>query len=90
LGSCSYFYAAQYLKKYKLAGEGTRVRVTADKVNDPARMDNFRIELEIPSAVSDRHRNGVDAAIRHCLIHNTLLHPTRIALEVKTAVLVSD
>ena len=41
LGSCAGFYAAQYLKKFKLAGEGTQVRVTADKVKDPARMDNF-------------------------------------------------
>jgi len=78
LGSCAGFYAAQYLKKYKLASEGTRVRVTADTVKDPVRMDNFRIEVEIPSALSDQHRN------------NTLLHPPRIVLEVKTAVLVSD
>jgi len=90
LGSCAGFYAAQYLKKYKLASEGTRVRVTADKVNDPARMDNFRIEVEIPSAFSDQHRNGIEEAIHHCLIHNTLLHPPKIALEMKTAVLVSD
>jgi putative redox protein len=90
LGSCAGFYAAQYLKKYKLASEGTRVRVTADTVKDPVRMDNFRIEVEIPSALSDQHRNGVEEAIHHCLIHNTLLHPPRIALEVKTAVLVSD
>jgi putative redox protein len=41
-------------------------------------------------AVSDQHRNGVEETIYHCLIHNTLLHPPRIALEVKTAVLVSD
>jgi putative redox protein len=90
LGSCAGFYAAQYLKKHKLAAEGTRVRVTADKLKDPARMDDFRIEVEIPSAVSDQHRNGVEEAIHHCLIHNTLLRPPRIALEVKTAVLVSD
>jgi putative redox protein len=86
LGSCVGFYAAQYLKKYKLASEGTRVRVTADKVTDPARMDNFLIEVEIPSAVGDQHRNGIEEAINHCLIHNTLLHPPKIALEIKTAV----
>ncbi len=90
LGSCVGFYAAQYLKKYKLASEGTRVRVTADKVTDPARMDNFRIEVEIPSAVGDQHRNGIEEAINHCLIHNTLLHPPKIALEMKTAVLISN
>jgi putative redox protein len=90
LGSCAGFYAAQYLKKHKLASEGTTVRVTADKINDPARMDNFRIEVDIPFAVSDQHRDGVEEAIHHCLIHNTLLHTPRIELEVKNAVLVSD
>src|ERR1700758_780545 len=52
LGSCAGFYAAQYLRKHKLATEGTRVRVTADKVKDPARLDNFHIEIETPLELS--------------------------------------
>ena len=35
LGSCAAFYAAAYLRKHKLATQGTKVRVTADKRNDP-------------------------------------------------------
>jgi uncharacterized OsmC-like protein len=89
LGSCAGFYAAQYLKKHNLAGEGMRVRVTADKVKDPARMDNFRIEVEVPLVFSEQHRNGIQEAIQHCLIHNTLLHPPKIALEVSEAAVVS-
>lgn len=82
LGSCAGFYAAQYLRKHKLTTEGTRVRVTAEKVKDPARIDHFRIEIEVPLGLDDRHRAGVDAAVHHCLIHNTLLHPPQIAIEV--------
>src|ERR1700758_4014783 len=52
LGSCAGFYAAQYLRKHKLANEGTIVRVTADKVKDPARLDNFHIEIETPLELS--------------------------------------
>jgi uncharacterized OsmC-like protein len=89
LGSCAGFYAAQYLKKHNLAREGTRVRVSADKVKDPARMDNFRIEVEVPLAFSEQHRNGIQEAINHCLIHNTLLHPPKITLEVSAAAVVS-
>lgn len=89
LGSCAGFYAAQYLKKHNLAGEGTRVRVTADKVKDPARMDNFRIEVEVPLAFTEQHRNGIQEAIDHCLIHNTLLHTPKIILEVSAAAVVS-
>jgi len=83
LGSCAGFYAAQYLRKHKLATEGTRVRVTADKVKDPARVDNFRIEVDSPVELDERHRVGLEASVHHCLIHNTLLHPPKIAIEIK-------
>lgn len=89
LGSCAGFYAAQYLKKHNLADEGMRVSVTADKVKDPARMDNFRIEVEVLLAFSKKHRDGIQEAIQHCLIHNTLLYPPKITLEVSEAEVVS-
>lgn len=88
IGSCVGFYAAQYLRKHKLATEGTIVRVTADKAADPARLDNFRIALEIPGELSQRDLEGIEEAARHCLIHNTLLHPPKISIEVKAAELV--
>ncbi len=84
LGSCAAFYAAQYLRKYKLATEGTRVRITADKVKDPAaRIDNFRIEIETPVELTEEQRAGVERSVHHCLIHNTLLHPPKIAIDIK-------
>ena len=83
LASCAGFYAAQYLRKFKLATEGTRVRVIADKVKEPVpRIENFRIEIETPVELSDQHRAGVERAVHHCLIHNTLLHPPQIAIEI--------
>lgn len=84
LASCAGFYAAQYLRKFKLATEGTYVRVTADKVKEPvARIDNFRIEIETPVDLPGQHRAGVERAVHHCLIHNTLLHPPKIAIDIK-------
>jgi uncharacterized OsmC-like protein len=82
LGSCAGFYAAQYLRKFKLASEGTRVRVTAEKLKDPARVDNFRIEIEVPVALSEKHRAGVENSVHHCLIHNTLLRVPSIVVEI--------
>ena len=83
LSSCVGFYAAQYLRKHKLAVEGTRVRVTADKLRDPARIDNFRIEIETPAILTEQHRDGVKNAAHHCLIHNTLLTPPAIKIELE-------
>ena len=87
LGSCAGYYAAQYLRKHKLAIEGTRVRVTCDKVKQPvARLDNFTIEVESPVELSAEHRTGVQAAVEHCLVHNTLLHTPKILLKIETPV----
>jgi putative redox protein len=83
LGSCAGYYTAQYLRKHKLAREGTRVRVSAEKLQNPARMDNFSIAVETTVELDAEHRKGVEEAIHHCLIHNTLLHPPRIAVQVR-------
>ena len=83
LGSCAAFYAAQYLRKHRLATAGTKVRVLADKAKDPARVDNFRIEVDVPGEFGEEHRAGVESAVHQCLIHNTLLHPPKIAIEIR-------
>jgi len=91
LGSCAGYYAAQYLRKHKLAVEATRVRVTCDKVKDPvARLDNFVVEVEAPVELSPAHRKGVREAVEHCLVHNTLLHPPKIELKIEGAVLAKN
>lgn len=87
LGCCAGFYAAQYLKKHHLAAEGTIVRVSAEKAQNPARLNNFRIRVEIPTGISDEHQGGIAEAVRHCLIHQTLLNPPSITLAVGTSVL---
>jgi len=84
LGSCAAFYAAQYLRKKGLAKEGTTVRVTAEKLLGPPRLDNFRIEIDAPVALNAEHKTGVEEAVKHCLIHNTLLHPPKIELDIHT------
>jgi len=85
LGSCAGFYAAMYLKKHKLATEGTVIRITADKLKDPPRLDNFRIELEVPAGLEETQRVGIEDSVHHCLIHNTLLFSPKITLDLKSA-----
>lgn len=82
LGSGAAFYAAQYLRQKGLATEGTRVKVVAEKLTNPARVDNFRIEVELPLSLDEPDRAGVERAVHHCLIHNTLLHPPKIELAI--------
>lgn len=83
LGSCAGYYAAQYLRKKGLASEGTRVHVTAGKATGPARLENFKIDISLPVLVGAEHRKGVEEAVHHCLIHNTLIHPPRITIDIE-------
>ena len=82
LGSCVAFYAAAYLRKHKLASKGTRVSITAEKRKDPPRLDDFRISVEVAPGLDPKHIEGVERAVHQCLIHNTLLHPPKIAIEI--------
>jgi len=87
LGSCAGFYAAQYMRKHKLAREGTRVRVTCEKVKDPvARLTNFVVEVDSPVELTDKDRAGVQEAVEHCLVHNTLLQAPKITLKIEAPV----
>ncbi len=91
LGSCAGYYATQYLRKHKLAAEGTFLRVTCDKVKEPVpRMDNFKIEIEAPVELSAKHREGLHEAVEHCLVHNTLLHTPNISIQVDSPVAVKN
>ncbi|MGA3162069.1 MAG: OsmC family protein [Terracidiphilus sp.] len=83
LGTCAAFYASAYLRKKGLPREGIEVRVTAAKAGPPARLDFFRIEVKIPLALSAADRAGVEQAVHHCLIHNTLLHTPTIQIELQ-------
>lgn len=86
LGSCAAFYAVDYLKTNNILQDGVKTRVTADKVKGPFRLDNFKIELEIPGAMNENHLKGLEDAVHRCLIHNTLLHPPTISLVINAPV----
>ena len=86
LGSCAAFYAVAYLKKKGFVNIGTTVEVSADKIPNPARLDNFRIRVTPPVELTEEQKAGVEQAVHHCLIHNTLLNPPSIALAIEEPV----
>ncbi len=80
LGTCAGYYALQYLNARKLSSHSLTVRVEAGKAAQPARMDNFRMWIEVAGLEDARHREGVVRAAKNCLIHNTLLHAPSIEI----------
>ena len=85
LGTCAGYYAVQYLKAGSLPLQGLRVRTTAEKVQGPARIGEMKIDVEYPVELEARHREGVLRAVHNCLIHNTLLHPPKIEVNLSIA-----
>jgi uncharacterized OsmC-like protein len=83
LGTCAGFYAAQYLKARNLPADGLQVTVHADKLLQPARLGQFRIEVFVPG-LDAHHEAGILRAVKACLIHNTLLHAPAIETVVHT------
>ena len=73
LGTCAGYYAAEYLNKNQLPSEGLELKVEADKVKGPPRLDNFRLEIHVPHKLEPLHEEGVHHSVEKCLIHNTLL-----------------
>jgi putative redox protein len=84
LGTCAGFYAAQYLRTRNLPTDHLAVRVDAEKAKNPARVAQFHIAVTMPE-LEERHREGVMRAVKSCLIHNTLLHPPQIEIELQAS-----
>lgn len=82
LGSCAAYYAVEYLRTRNLAQTGVEVSVTAEKLLKPARLGNFCIHVIIPVELNPQHSEGLVRAVHHCLVHNTLLSPPEIKIDV--------
>jgi len=82
LGSCAAFYAVQYLKSRNLDDHGVEVIVTAEKLKQPSRIGNFIIRVTCPTVLTDEQTEGITRSVHHCLVHNTLLNPPEIKIEL--------
>jgi hypothetical protein len=47
-------------------------------------MGNFRVQVTCPVALSEDHTAGLMRSVHHCLVHNTLLSPPEIKIELTT------
>ena len=85
LGSCAAFYAVQYLNSREICESGVAVTVTAEKLKQPARLGNFHVRVTCPVQLNDEQTEGLMRSVHHCLIHNTLLAPPEIHIDLAIA-----
>jgi len=81
LASCAAHYAAQYLNTRGLPAADLKVKVSAEKALQPARLASFEIEVTAPG-LDERHQAGILRAAKSCLIHTTLLSGPSIEVSV--------
>lgn len=72
LGACAAYYAMQYLMTRKLAETGVEVTVTAEKLKQPGRLGNFKVNVQAPVALTEEQIQGLMRSIHVCTVHNTL------------------
>ena len=83
LGSCAAFYVVQFLKARNLDDRNVEVVVAADKLKQPARLGKFRVHVSCPLPLTQEQTEGLMRSVHHCLIHNTLLTPPEIKVELE-------
>jgi uncharacterized OsmC-like protein len=82
LGACAAYYALQFLRTRNLAQTGVEVSVSAEKLLQPARLGNFRVQVVSPVPLTAEQTEGMIRSVHHCLIHNTLLSSPEIKIEL--------
>lgn len=83
LGTCAAFYATQYLRTRGLNEHSLTVTVAAEKLHQPARLGNFHIQVNCPLTLNEEQQQGLMRSVHHCLIHNTLLAPSHVQIDLK-------
>ncbi len=84
LGSCAAYYATQYLKTRNLSESGVDVSVTAVKLKQPARMGDFRVQVDCPVPLTEEQRLAMMRSVHQCIVHNTLTSQPEISIELNT------
>jgi uncharacterized OsmC-like protein len=83
LAGCVAFYAGRYLHRHGLDSEGLRVRAEFTMASDrPPRVDAVRLVVAPPPGLSEQRRAALRVVVSHCPVHNTLLEPPEVHIEV--------
>ncbi|MFH1092847.1 MAG: OsmC family protein [Candidatus Omnitrophota bacterium] len=78
LASCVGVYVVSYCKQTGIECQGMQIKIKAEKVSGPDRLDDIKIEVSLPNAELGQRHDAVIAVAKKCLIHNTIKHNPKI------------
>lgn len=82
LAACVAFYARRYLLRHRLPTAGLAVESDFLMAARPARVDMIRIAVRPPYDLPASRRDGLLAVASHCTVHNSLVHPPDVTVEL--------
>lgn len=83
LVACVAYYAGRYLTRHGYSRDGLSVSASFDMASDrPARVNSIRIAVTVPDEVPADRRPALAAVASHCTVHNSLVTPPEIGLEL--------
>lgn len=72
LGSCVGAFVANYCGKSGVDTKDMTVDVTFDKVEDPTRLVNLKIEVNLPNGDCAKRQKAILRVAEHCPVHETI------------------
>ncbi len=82
LASCVGVYIATYCNNTGIDSGGMQLKISAEKVHNPDRLDNIKIEVAMPNAELGKRKNAVLAVAKKCLIHNTIHNNSAVDIDI--------
>lgn len=82
LASCVAFYARRYLSRHQLPTAGLAVETSYELARKPARVGTVSMRLVVPDGVPPERREALLAVASHCTVHNSLVTPPEVSLDL--------
>jgi putative redox protein len=83
LAACVGHYAVRFLRAHSLPYEGLRVACDWKLLAvEHARVSRVRMEVSTPEPVPAELRDGMQEAMDHCTVHNSLRQPPQVVISL--------
>jgi putative redox protein len=83
LASCVGFYAERFLRRHDLPTEGLAVECSFRMASDrPARVVSIDVRVALPDGVPPERGPALRAVVEHCTVHNTLVQPPVVTIDL--------
>jgi uncharacterized OsmC-like protein len=82
LGTCVGYYVVQFCDTRNLDATDMRIQIDGEILPNPGRIGKIAICIRLPFELEEDKIKALIRAATHCTIHNTLMHPPEVRVEV--------